>query len=53
MQAFNLLKLCFESTREHGEVKSPDMLRNKLGLSALKRKEADKKKTEEKKPYSL
>lgn len=53
MQAFNLRKLCFESTCEHGEVKSPDMLRNKLGLSALKRKEADKKKTEEKKPYSL
>lgn len=50
MQAFTLRKLCFESTREHGEVKSPDMLWNKLGISALKRKVADKTTTEEKKP---
>lgn len=53
MQAFTLRKLCFESTCEHGEVKSPDMLWNKLGISALKRKVADKTTTEEKKNQSL
>lgn len=45
---FNSHRLCFEATCENGEVDFPDLIRNHLGLVALKRKVNVNKTTKEK-----